>query len=63
MAVWILALFFNGSIDEVAFFSSVLDLADIQALMNNGIDEVLNPNSVSPGGKSATTWASIKDQY
>ncbi len=51
--------FFNGSIDEVALFSAVLSVEDIQALMNDGV----GTTAVSPAGKSAKTWAEIKDRY
>ena len=50
------ASFFNGSIDEVALFSAVLSLEDIQSLMNDGV----GTTAVSPASKSATTWAGIK---
>ena len=50
------ASFFNGSIDEVALFSAVLSLEDIQSLMNDGV----GTTAVSPTSKSATTWAGIK---
>jgi len=53
------ASYFNGSIDEVGFFSAVLSLEDIQSLINDGIGIA----AVSPAGKSAVTWAGIKDQY
>ena len=52
--------FFNGSIDEVAYFNTALNLEDIQDIMNLGLVETLNINPVAPGGKSATTWAEIK---
>ena len=57
------AAYFNGSIDEVALFNAVLTLEDIQSLMTDGLSVVLGTAAVSPAGKSATTWAGIKDQY
>ena len=57
------ASYFNGSVDEVALFNEVLAVADIKNLMNLGIEDALNLIAVYPSGKSATTWARIKDQY
>jgi hypothetical protein len=54
--------YFNGSIDEVAYFDEVLSLEDIQDIMNNGLADALSITAVSPGGKTATTWAEIKAQ-
>ncbi|MFC1716603.1 LamG domain-containing protein [Candidatus Poribacteria bacterium] len=54
---------FNGNLDEVALFSEVLPLEDIQALMNDGIVETIQIFAVSPAGKAAATWAEIKAQY
>lgn len=54
--------FFNGSIDEVGYFDTVLDLEDIQDIMNNGLNDALGITAVAPGGKSATTWAKLKAQ-
>jgi len=55
--------YFNGSIDEVAFFDEVLALEDIQSLMNEGITEALNLTAVLPASKAITTWARIKEKY
>ncbi len=55
--------YFNGSIDEVAFFDEVLALEDIQSLMNEGIAEALNLTAVLPASKAITTWARIKEKY
>ena len=57
------ASYFNGSIDEVAYFNEVLALADIQDIMNSGIVEALNLMPVSPAGRFTTTWAGIKSRY
>jgi hypothetical protein len=54
--------YFNGSIDEVAYFNEVLILEDIQDIMNNGLANALNIAAVSPGGKAVTTWAELKAQ-
>jgi len=55
--------YFNGSIDEVAYFDTVLGMEDIQDIMNNGLEEMLDIVAVSPGGKAATTWAEVKIKY
>ena len=48
--------FFNGVLDEVALFNVALTKDEIKLVMDG-----LSPDSaVSPYGKSATTWASIK---
>jgi len=52
--------YFNGSVDELAYFNVVLSVEDIQNIMDNGLVEVLGVFAVSPGGKAATTWAEIK---
>ncbi len=51
---------FNGIIDEVAFFSEVLEEEDIQTLMNQGIEDALGLTAVDLSGKLATTWGEIK---
>jgi len=48
-----------GIIDEVVIFNAALEKEDIQTLMNEGLSGVL---AVSPTGKLATTWSSIKTQ-
>jgi len=45
---------YNGAIDEVAIFNVALTEADIKDLMKGSIA------AVSPAGKLATTWGSIK---
>jgi hypothetical protein len=51
---------FNGVIDEVAFFSVVLEEGDIQTLMNQGLKESLGLAAVDLSGKLTTTWAGVK---
>jgi len=51
---------FNGIIDDVAFFSVVLEEGDIQALMNQGLKESLGLAAVDLSGKLTTTWANVK---
>jgi hypothetical protein len=46
-----------GTIDEVVIFNVVLAKEDIQALMNDGLSNML---AVSLTGKLTTTWATIK---
>jgi len=53
---------FNGIIDEVAFFSEVLEEEDIQDIMNQGLAESLGLTAVDLSGKLTTTWANVKVQ-
>ncbi|MFC1716602.1 LamG domain-containing protein [Candidatus Poribacteria bacterium] len=55
------ASFFNGAIDDVGLFNTVLSVEDIQDIMSNGLLAV--GAAVSPADKFATTWARIKDQH
>ena len=48
---------FNDLIDEVVIFDVVLQEADIQAIMNDGLSSML---AVSQSGKLTTTWGDIK---
>jgi len=52
--------FFNGDIDEVALFNTVLSQEEIEDIMNNGLEQALSILSVSIGDKLSTTWARIK---
>ena len=52
-SVW---YFFSGDIDEVAIFNVALPEDDIKSLMN-GLTNVI---AVSPLGKAATTWGTLK---
>ena len=52
--------FFNGIIDEVAIFNVALEEEDIQTLMNNGLEESINPNAVNFSGKLVSTWAALR---
>jgi arabinan endo-1,5-alpha-L-arabinosidase len=49
---------FNGLIDELAFFDSVLSNNDITNIMDNGLEKAAL--SVEPSAKLATAWARIK---
>ena len=49
---------FDGSIDEVALFNEALTGEDIKTIMVAGLENA----SVSPAGKLATTWSTIKGQ-
>ena len=48
---------FKGVIDEVAAFNVPLSEADINAVMEKGLETVL---AVSPTGKLTTTWSAMK---
>ena len=52
--------YFSGLLDEVAFFNVALTSDDIKFLMNKGFKSAL---AVSPAGKLATSWGSLKAQY
>lgn len=54
---------YAGAIDEAAIFKGVIDLDDIKAIMNDGLEEAINPAAVSPAESSVTTWAEVKSQY
>ncbi len=55
---------FPGLLDEVAIFGEALELADVKAIMNNGLTSLpLIGLAVKPGGKLATTWGGLKRQY
>lgn len=55
---------FPGLLDEVAIFSQALELADVKAIMNNGLESLpLIGLAVKPGGKLATTWGGLKKRY
>ncbi len=49
----------DGMLYEVAIFSSVLEVEDINALMDKGLSSL---TAVEASGKLATTWANIKSQ-
>jgi hypothetical protein len=49
--------FFTGAIDEVGIFNVALSQDDIQMIMKEGLSKAL---AVSPSGKLATTWGSIR---
>ena len=49
----------EGLLDEIIIFDTILEQEDIQAIMNNGLAGVL---SVESTGKLATRWGSIKAQ-
>jgi len=50
--------FWDGIIDEVVLLNVALDDAQVQQLMNEGIEQVL---AVKPTGKLAVCWGSVKD--
>jgi hypothetical protein len=53
--------FFVGLIDEAAIFNVVLSEEDIQTIMENGLKATLGGGlAVSPKGKLAATWGSLK---
>jgi len=51
---------FKGMMDDVAIFNTALDDDDIERLMNVGLARSLDVLSVSPSGKVATAWATVK---
>jgi len=48
---------FNGLLDEVAIFNAALSVNDIETIMNKGLKSA---SAVSPSGKVALAWGSIK---
>ncbi|MEK7399193.1 MAG: LamG domain-containing protein [Candidatus Poribacteria bacterium] len=52
--------FFDGLIDEAAFFGVALAVQDIQTITNNGLKQSLGIAAVDLSGKLTTTWAFIK---
>ena len=54
--------FFVGTIDEAAIFNVVLEEADIQTIMDKGLEDALGGLAVSPKDKLATRWGKIKAQ-
>ena len=53
--------YFQGIIDEVAIFSTVLGEEDIEAIMENGIEDAIGGNiAVSSASNLTATWGSIK---
>ena len=51
----------GGVLDEVGIFSVALSDADIQNIKINGLSKATGITSVSYTGKTATTWANIKN--
>jgi hypothetical protein len=49
----------QGILDEVGLFNAPLSEEDINHIMNNGLQEFVQ--DVSPSGKLATTWASLRE--
>ena len=54
------AVNFNGAIDDVAIFNTILSDDDIKAIMDNGLESAVGLAAVSSPGKLASTWGSIK---
>ena len=52
--------YYNGKLDDVAIFHAVLAEKDIDNIMNKGLGRALGITAVSPSGKLAAVWGSIK---
>ena len=52
---------FNGTVDEVGYFSTILSLEQIEEIMNEGLVNATGLLPVSPHGKIATTWAAVRN--
>ena len=50
----------DGLIDEAAIFSVALEEEDINAIMNEGLEETLGILAVEPSDKLALTWGELK---
>ena len=58
---WGKGSFFAGIIDEVAIFNIVLGEEDLQAIMDQGLANVIGGDTpVSPIGMLASTWSKLK---
>lgn len=61
IGTWNGGSFFVGIIDEVAIFKAILTEADLQTIMDNGLDKALGGvAAVDANEKLATTWANLK---
>jgi len=54
---------FNGKLDEIAIFHEALAQKDIENIMNDGLERTLGIVAVSPAGRLATVWGSIKQVF
>jgi hypothetical protein len=54
--------FFNGIVDDVAIFNTVLTVDDVKSLMTMGLASTFGITAVESSGKLATRWASLKSQ-
>jgi hypothetical protein len=52
--------YYDGDLDEVAFFNVVLSADDIKSIADNGLEKSLGMAAVSGAGKLTTTWADVK---
>ena len=48
---------YSGAVYELAIFAEPLEEADIQSIMNKGLE---NATAVEPKGRMATRWATLK---
>ena len=55
--------YFNGKIEEIAIFHSVLTATDIGRVMDMGLEKALGLTPVSPAGKLAAVWGSVKSEF
>ena len=49
-----------GTVDDVAIFNRGLTVGEVNDLMSNGLERILESQSVDPRRKMATTWAKLK---
>jgi hypothetical protein len=54
--------YFNGIIDDVGIFNTVLTVDDVKSLMAKGLASTFSITAVESSGKLATTWANLKSQ-
>jgi hypothetical protein len=54
--------YYDGVLDEVAFFNVVLTADDIKNIADNGLERALGIAAVTLSGKLTATWASIKSR-
>ena len=58
--LWQLQWWLTASLEEIAIFNVALNAADMKAISERGLADVLGFLSVSPKDRLASTWANIK---
>ena len=61
--LWQLQWYLTASLEEIAIFNVALDPADLKAVSESGLADVLGFLSVTPKDRLASTWAKIKTDH